>query len=149
MNIIFLDIDGVLNHSSIINGPREIKASLCPENVYNFNKIMLAVDAKIIVSSSWRYMIHNGTMTIKGFNYLLNSHGLIGEVLDITRKDNTSDEPRFNQIWDSLSQYCVENYVILDDDISAKGDHRFIHTDMRYGLTEELADKAISILLGE
>ena len=72
--IIFLDIDGVLN------GHTQMENYYCgtkPECVSRFNRILDAVpDAKIVISSAWRYMILRGDVTVAGFEMLLLTHGV-------------------------------------------------------------------------
>lgn len=74
MRIIFLDIDGVLNgHERFGNGYCGIRR----ENVDNLNLILEAVPAaRLVISSSWRYMIQPKSMTLEGFTNLLLSHGV-------------------------------------------------------------------------
>lgn len=66
--LIFLDIDGVLNdHKPLPNH----YAQLNLENVFQFCLILEALpEAKIVVSSAWRYMIHSGAVGPRGLEYL-------------------------------------------------------------------------------
>lgn len=89
MKVIFLDIDGVLNdHTQMENHYCGTKY----ECVQQFNRILDAVpEAKIVISSAWRYMILRGDVTLKGFEMLLLTHGVkchervIGHTIDPPR----------------------------------------------------------------
>ncbi len=72
--VIFLDIDGVLNnHLQMENHYCGTKY----ECVQQFNRILDAIpEAKIVISSAWRYMILRGDVTLKGFEMLLLTHGV-------------------------------------------------------------------------
>ena len=54
MKIIFLDIDGVLNCEKTFQRHRGA-IGIDPYLVAIFNRIIFATDAKIVLSSSWRY----------------------------------------------------------------------------------------------
>lgn len=48
-----------------------------------------ASDAKIVLSSAWRYLVHRGEMNLNGLEWLLRSHGVLaGRLHGITRKDS-------------------------------------------------------------
>lgn len=72
--IIFLDIDGVLN--------RHIRDEVACSNIIEYakiillNKILLATDARIVLSSAWRYIFHRGEASLIGLDWLLRSHGM-------------------------------------------------------------------------
>lgn len=157
MRVIFLDIDGVLNghefneaaQSNSIDRP-------CMERL---NRILRETKARIVISSAWRYMVHGGAMTVKGFDYLLRSHGMnAGCVIDVTCPDETFDGLRkFGDRWQQielwLSQHPeVTSYVVLDDEppglIACNDRDRMVTTDGTIGLTDCDADKAIAILTG-
>lgn len=155
MKVIFLDIDGVLNdHWWDDNAQSTTIKDYC---IKNLNRIIRKTDAKIVLSSAWRYMILNGAITFKGFEYLLRTHGLLSsaQIIGTTISDEETigydqqDKSQFvrpEQIKDFLSKHPeIENYVILDD--MSLGLENHIKTDGQVGLTEEKADLAIKILL--
>lgn len=130
--VIFLDIDGVLNdHSRMSNHYCGTKK----ECVDVLNRILDAVpDAKIVISSAWRYMILREDMKTKGFEMLLLTHGVKchGRVLGYTAADGPiEDEPdhhnepekwrentlkeRGRQIHEWAESHGVEKFVALDD----------------------------------
>jgi hypothetical protein len=161
---IFLDIDGVLNNyrtyygwDSELYSPRseEIEAQypttlFSRECVANFNRIIETTAAHIVLSSSWRWQIYQGNMSLEGFEVMLRSHGLRGYLVGAT--------PRIG-FWnrgEEIKAYIQENpiineygYVILDDDtdvLSCYGLDRAVMTRPADGLTKEDSDRAIEIL---
>lgn len=147
--ILFLDIDGVLN------GHQKLDSGYCgidPQCAVRFNKILRRYpDLKIIISSSWRYLVLTGQMTLEGFESLLLTHGIRcrGRIMGITRKDNKEYETdlRINQIRDYINGfYYSGNYkwLILDDmdiDIAPVKEH--IKIDGLTGLQDEDVDRII------
>lgn len=154
--IIALDVDGVLN--SIRHAPAgDYQVEFLPRCVQAFNKIIVATDARIVLSSSWRYLIHNGHMDTCGFATMLRTHGIHGDLVGLTRRDHGEDEPRWFQIRDWLREARkgmpageLQRFCILDDDPSAFGGTftNGVLTDGS-GLAERDADRAIEILLGK
>lgn len=148
MNVVFLDIDGVLNsHAfSSIAQSNGINA----ECVACLNRILRETGAKIVVSSAWRYMVLGKAMTLTGFEYLLRTHGVKAEsVIDITVGDEAIPF-RGAQVTEWLSRNKeVRSYVILDDLPAAEfSEHAewLVTTDGAIGLTTTHADQAIEIL---
>lgn len=160
--IIFLDIDGALNfHKPHENGYNGIEKRC----VANLNYILREVpDALIVISSAWRYMILEDSMTLSGFEYLLLTHGVDckNRLLGYTEADDklpihTDDnyykwglEQRVKQIqsylkknqeyiWQSRIKYIVIDDLPLDID-------NFVKTEPHIGLTHQLAVKAVKIL---
>lgn len=143
--IIFLDIDGTLNRLYKIGSP-----DFEPQCVAAFNRIIEATAASIVLSSSWRYKVHQGHCTLDGLATLLNgTGGIAGSLIGITRPDiDAEHEPRWTQIRDWLHDNPTPRYVILDDDREAFGGRPGILVSARSGLTEADADLAIEILNG-
>lgn len=74
MKLIYLDIDGVLNdHQAYTNG-------YCGTSLNCIAAMNCILDeepeAKLVISSAWRYLVLTGSMTLKGFEALLLTHGL-------------------------------------------------------------------------
>ena len=71
MKIIFLDIDGVLNQTG-----NAASLPFDPNCVMYLNHVIKETGAHIVISSAWRYQILEGHMTLKGFEFLMKTHGL-------------------------------------------------------------------------
>ena len=184
IKVIFLDIDGVLNSGDWEKRRRQLSIDdintqypfyeFDPLAIKQLNRIVKETDAKIVVSSTWRFW-EEGDQDISD---LLERVGVEGEVIDITptlyargsheNKDIGTGIPRGLEIdwwlrnkgyfwrvnWSKEEQLkhlnfsWVTNYIILDDDsdmLYGQREH-FIKTPHDYGLTNKLADKAIKIL---
>lgn len=160
--LIFLDIDGVLNAHAY--DPIAESCTISPECVKSFNRVLSETDALIVLSSAWRYMIAGGAMTLKGFEYLLRTHGVHcnGRLVGRTCKDEFL-EGRGKQICWWLACNSAEfgtNHLVIDDGgtdpvtgewhdmgIPAAG-HPVLWTVGNVGLTWSDAGRAIEMLRG-
>lgn len=170
MKIIFLDIDGVLNHQlwfESINGKPEYKKEgpddyrrwFCPFSVDLLNHLTTETGAKIVVSSSWRK-----GRTVEQLQKLLKDNGITGEVIDKTPylrftgvDDYTYSVPRGCEIkaWLEINKGILgekigsfNNYVILDDDSDMLWWQRnnFLLIDGYCGITPNIIYKAQKLL---
>lgn len=146
--IIFLDVDGVLNHFGVYDWAEHPRATIYPHCVAHLNTIIEVSSAKLVLSSSWRHIVLGGDMSIKGFEYMLRSHGMRGSLIDTTCHDDEADE-RGEQIrlWRRKNAPGCR-YVVLDDDddgISSRG-LNFVRTKGNIGLTEANAEQALEFL---
>lgn len=151
MTLLFLDIDGVLNAWPVRDSDSQLPpviAKIHPRCVVALNRIWAAVDPspKIVIISSWRFVVLNGHMDAHAFGYMLRTHGVCGEVLDVT-PDGMS---RAEEIRAWLKQYreahSIERYVVIDDDHVEI--EPFILCNASTGLTFADADRVIEILKG-
>jgi len=143
MNIIFLDIDGVLNnYSSKSNGllkeQQDTHYPLLwePDLVEILNRIVKETEAKIVLSSTWRSF--------------KDAYDVIVNDMKIHISDETPDTAKTRgheiQTWLDDNPF-VDKFVILDDE--ADMDHlksHLLQTDPKIGLTNEIADEAIERL---
>ena len=152
MKVIFLDIDGVLNHEKHYKWLMETDEPTSLQRVYPYsefnptsckllNKIIDETDAKIVLSSSWRL---DGILKL---NNIFKHCGIYHKIFDVTP---CLDIDRGKEIDKWLSEHPeVTNYVILDDDTDMEEYQlpSFIKTNAyNDGLNEEVANKAIKIL---
>lgn len=154
MRIIFLDMDGVLNAYQPFSGSvPEYNPEIFPKCVRAFNRIIRHTDARIVLSSAWRNLIHFQHMSLHGFGIMLRTHGVKGELIGYTRADE-GDEPRWRQIADWLKdprlqggqKIEVSRYAILDDTSEAFGGRPGVQTNGAVGLSVKDANKVIRIL---
>lgn len=77
-NILFLDIDGVLNGHEFSEEAQS--CTLKPACVEAFNRLLREGEKiegfGIVVSSAWRYMVFRESMTWVGFGHMLQTHGV-------------------------------------------------------------------------
>jgi hypothetical protein len=174
VKLIFLDVDGVLNdHSKFSNGYCGIQG----QPVRELNRILAEIpDARIVLTSAWRYLVTNGSMTLAGLEALLLSHGVdcYRRVLAITYTDEhmarvlgrpvqpaisaeewfawikehgiMTRERQIARFLDTVPREEMGGYVVLDD-LALDVPH-FVQTDGLVGLTAADADCAIAILKG-
>ena len=172
--LIFLDFDGVLNTERYY---AKLKAQdlpykdkyghlFDPESVTNLQKIIDATDARIVVSSSWRYM---GLDNLQRMWYDRDLPGWIEGITPMHLDDDklletdlskldviTADmfcSSRGNEIKAYFNEVLgvgmdTQRYVILDDlkDVLPEQEEHFIRIDPIVGITEEDAEKAVEIL---
>lgn len=122
MNIIFLDVDGVLNCA---DGKYELE----PGMVENLSRLVDVTDAKIVLTSSWRVFFtrdKNGNL-VDSKLYQYGKPGKASKLIDILAKygleifDTVADIDHANahrgeEIRNWLETHDVDNFVILDDD---------------------------------
>ena len=126
MKIIFLDIDGVLNHQDWYKrrhntiSQEEIASKypfyeFDPVSVANLNLIIDETGAKVVISSTWRH-----GRSVEDLQGLLNQVGFIGDVIDKTPN-----------IWAKLnvedSGYTVPRGCAIDWWLKEKGDFQRIN----------------------
>ena len=151
MKVIFLDIDGVLNHEQHYKWLMETDEPTLMQRTYPYtefnpkscqllNEIIKETDAKIVVSSSWRL---DGLAKL---NKLFRFFGL-PNAIDVTPCLNTA---RGIEIGAWLAAHPeVTNYVILDDDEDMNAEQMpfFIKTNpYEDGLNNKDKNKAIELL---
>ncbi len=145
MNVVFLDIDGVL-----VTGFSSSGNSASPECVTALNHITNSTGAKIVVSSTWRWMGMD-----KVLEHLL-QWGVTGEIIGATPTMESripnghivlDGQPRGIEIQSWLDSNPHSRFVILDDMTDMEHLAPFlINTAFERGLTMKDANEAIRIL---
>lgn len=165
MKIVFLDIDGVLNHETWLVSKESRNADKSSESkwfnprcVELLNDLTDATGAKIVLSSSWRK-----SATIVSLKELFKEVGITGELIDKTPvlyftglEDYKYSVPRGCEIkaWLETNKSILNSkisqvqYVIFDDDSDMLWWQRnhFLWVDPYSGLTPSLIYKAKRIL---
>lgn len=174
MKIIFLDVDGELTYSDYEN---EETANIDIEKVKLLKEICDKIDAKVVISSSWRgsdsytpriYYVLIDILTSNGIEVLGDTPYIEtkfeGDVSQNIEENTLEDLPdlkikygtgRAAEIKKWIDEHNVDNFVILDDedwDWSDYGyDKHWIQPTWfgNGGLKREHVDRAIEILNGE
>ena len=150
MKVIFLDIDGVLNAGDFDADAES--SSIDRRAVGRLKRVLRDTGAQIVLSSSWRYMVLEGAMTLSGFEYLLRTHGMPkGCLLDCTCADEMTGD-RGAQIRRWVAEHRpLEQWAVLDDVELALGDEGWRHVRPRrdQGLSEDDAAALVRILSGQ
>ena len=148
--ILFLDFDGVLNtehYQGLLQyqgkpWQDEYGAFFDPKAVKQLKRIIDATDADIVVESSWKYL------GLDAMKELWEVRNLSGTIIDIT--PSLLGKNKGVEIASWLSKYAKQDirYVIIDDEyviLDSQLPH-FILTNPYEGITEEQANRAISML---
>lgn len=164
MKIVFLDIDGVLNHEiyaikRLDEGYKTPVHNIDPESVKVLNFLVEQTDAKVVISSSWRR-----GHTVDELATKLYKSGFKGQVIDFTPKlyfktdgvEYNYSVPRGCEIkaWLELNKDILGEkiskvkYVILDDDSDMLYWQRenYFRVDPYCGLTYNVVHRAIQFL---
>ncbi len=155
--ILFLDVDGVLNtHEPLC--PHVMCGQIHDDKIALLKEVLIETNAKVVLSSAWRYIVHRGEMNLVGINWLFRSHGLPNVVIGVTREDTMIERL---PSWDGKQAWSVSNergmqisdwrteqkhrgpYAVIDDlDLGIREcDHPFVQTESNIGLTRAHAEQ--------
>ena len=154
MNVIFLDVDGVLNiisksYTTSYYRPDGSVRWMDDHLIQRFNHLVKRTGAKIVISSSWRHDMEDLRIQLEhcGFEYW-------DEVIGSTPYN---DDHRGVQIQDYLDANPeIKCYVVLEDEpqdvcgqkCSLIPKMNVVQVDTRNGLTHQDVDLAYHILTG-
>lgn len=139
MKVIFLDVDGVLNHGKQIEKVEDNKIEL-------LNQIVKRTNAEIVLSSDWRYWLDTDDEDVILLERKLGSVGI--DIMSST--PITKHGYRGAEIYQWINEWAgekIEKFVILDDRDDMKPYmNRLIQTSFNLGLQEKHVKKAIQLL---
>jgi DNA-binding LacI/PurR family transcriptional regulator len=113
MKLVFLDIDGVLNHehfhepSRVHNG-----GAFCPVSIQNLREIVKRTGAKIILTSSSPRGMSFIEIRELFSHYDMDAY-ILGKTPDLRDQIRGAE---IKQLLDECSEEFIESFVILDDD---------------------------------
>lgn len=149
MNIIFLDIDGVLNSRNklieVYNKTHKPHSGysypfdeICLENL---KLLVQNTNSKIVITSTWRkYSVGIDTLLKK-----LKEYNLDTEVIGYTKVLNTTREEEIKEYLSTCQE--ISNFIILDDDKDFTELYPFLtKTNNQFGLTIQNVEDAITKL---
>ena len=154
MNIIFLDIDGVLNCETTTASVGNY-TGIEDEKVRLFAEIVRQTNAEIVLTSTWKEFWYREESKKEMQDAFANHLDAKLNACGLSVFDKTVDQifDRGEGILRFIKEYKPESFVILDDNLF---DYRetglaahLIRTDLLVGMTQEDADRAISILKGQ
>ena len=154
MKVIMTDIDGVLNEDTTPTRTKSRMIFIDKEKLLRLKRIVDATGAKIVLSSTWRYDRDDDKFNGDFLELQEAFHNVGLSFYDYTPIDALGIR-RGMEIKAWLGAHPeVTNYIILDDelyDFAERGLlHRLVKTEFcDGGLTEELAQEAIDMLLEE
>lgn len=163
--IIFLDIDGVLAIPSCL---KDGMWALSDQKQKLLGKILDETDAKIVLSSSWRYATLERTkehmesegflfndkligVTIRAYQYLEKGtkiHLSIPRGVEIKQWIDTHIHSDKGKNWEMKKIGKDYTYVILDDDTDMLLEQKahFLNTNRVIGLNDDIVERAVAIL---
>jgi hypothetical protein len=163
--VVFLDIDGVLNHQRLYDSLRSRAGRTTPSDwidadcVARLDALCARTGARLVISSSWRTYADIPGQPVGGLTgtvAVLRSRGLVADVIGAT-PDHTTDEMRARQEraprWPEIRAWLdarpgVSGYVAIDDCEIAAPSERFVRTSLAVGLTDNDCERAAEILGG-
>ena len=150
MNIIFLDIDGVMRtHNSDLNWSRELnqpvpnsfKRLFSKEAIENLNYLVNLTGSKVVITSTWRMYY-----TLTELKNLFRERGFIGHIVDVTNTGDTRGE----EIVQWLNEHKITNFAVIDDNIkdilNRIPDCKVVKCNPLNGLDDITFDKVLDIL---
>lgn len=153
VNVIALDIDGVLNNDFTAElTPNQFFVGIDDYLVEKLSRIVNATNAEIILTSTWKEDVLSNS--VEG-NYLIQKLNKYNLDISFISEDDLIHRGSF--LIKNLNKYYKENnynYVILDDqvfdyyELNDVSNH-LVLTKNRTGLTDEDVDLAIKILTTE
>jgi hypothetical protein len=156
VNVIFLDIDGVLNSIRSMIAVHDPQVGHKPHRSYMerhsdeldtmaillLRRLCIEADAKIVISSSWRILYHE----LSDFVQFFADHGWENApVIGVTpRLDSMRGDEVQRYVFDHPE---ITKYVIFDDDSDFFNDQPLVHVNMADGLCLKHFVKALDILV--
>lgn len=150
MNIIFLDVDGVLNsvNNLIRIHKKTNKSYSCYsypfdyECLENLKELVFRTKSNIVISSSWR----KSKEGMQKLFEVLKMYELDELVIGATPFLGTNRGEEISKYLDSIKYIDIINFVILDDDNDMENlsDHLVLINNMT-GLTHENVDEALKM----
>lgn len=148
MNIIFLDVDGVINSvNNLIKVYNETHKShsdysypFDPNCLQNLKELVSETKSSLVISSTWRHSPRG----MKKLLEALNEYDLDKLVIGCTPVLGLSRGAEIKKYLSDSKFIDTVNFVILDDD-SDMGDllPYLVHTDRQVGLTKKNVQQAI------
>jgi hypothetical protein len=164
MNIVFLDIDGVLNTERYIieqynktgrphSGHHSEFDPICMQNLKEF---VLETNSNIVISSVWRFCDKDTDEGWKALLSRLSDYGMEGRVISwtpsLSREFGTiCCRGHEIQKWlDDNKDKMIENFVIIDDDSDMYHLMPFLaKCNHRVGFTKDIKEEALKIMRGD
>lgn len=157
MKILFLDVDGVLNHEGVFSDRRFGYLPIDCLCVGRLHRVVRETGCQIVLSSSWRGGDWQERKLAAEFVFECRyGDAPYGEYLSVRHEDGSTRrlsgadyEGRGSEIAEWLSRHPeVTAYAIVDDDGDMLAEQKpfFVQTSFSDGLTDDHADRLIEIL---
>ncbi|MBE6772948.1 MAG: hypothetical protein E7544_01865 [Ruminococcaceae bacterium] len=149
MNVIFLDIDGVLNtEKTRLENEEYFDKPISEVHMSRLEKLVKSTGSVIVLTSTWRVYWNHGLSQVSPIGDYINDifakHrvAIYGKTLEFSGNDRKAEIDD----WFERYKSKVENYVIIDDVDYGFDKSHFVQTSDAKGLDDEACDKAYRIL---
>jgi len=146
MNIIFLDIDGVLVSSNHLLSNGRNREDFDPQCVQYLNELLQKTEAKIVISSNWRRIY-----SLNELRYLFRKNNILDRIIGVTPFFNlTTMRGDEIQAYLSNSKEKIRNFVIFDDEENMLNlSTHYIQTDFQVGIQKKDIEQALAFFTGD
>jgi hypothetical protein len=152
MNVIFLDVDGVLRTDASDRYWSEVTGEPIPQSVFDrlfsshsiaiLNEIIYITGAKVVITSTWRVQ-----HSLEDLRNIFKIRGFRGEIIDKTNIIGNRGE----EIQEWLDTHPVNKYVVIDDSVKDILIHinpkRVVKIESNIGLNDSHFDSITDLLL--
>jgi hypothetical protein len=147
--LILLDIDGVMVPAANWKAPELLSdgfPDFHPRAVRGLQKILNSTNAALLLTTS-----HKALFSTESWKRIFAKRGIYSSVFALPEAEQMQNRKDEITAWAALHP-AEQNFVIIDDDKSLNDlppllKHKLVLTSSLVGLTDELADKAIDVLL--
>ena len=150
--VLFLDIDGVLNHRACFI-PSRGGSPLCPEAIRRLRGVVSVTGCKVVLSSTWRMLgAHVDKLKEAGGFPSPHDDWRTSELNGRNPGGSIIISKRGEEIAEWLDRHPeVERYAIVDDENDMLQEQLpfFVQTTFDTGMLDEHADRLVHILKGE
>ena len=149
MKVIFLDIDGVLNHKDTFKQGHKFHGcfGIQPELAQKLNRITDATGAVLVLSSAWR-KVRTWEENMEYFKQQGITGKFKGQTPVCDTLSGTSNRGEEIAEWLVFRSEWIDSFIVLDDIKVKRYQDRQILTIEDVGLTDEDVEKAIKMLEG-
>ncbi|MEZ4448238.1 MAG: HAD domain-containing protein [Nannocystaceae bacterium] len=143
--VIFLDVDGVMNHhDTITDAERGFVSWLDPKNVAVLNEVVRATGAVVVISSGWRWSMPFGELRAA-----FAEAGCVAEVIDVTPDIDGHRRGREILAWIAAQAEAPACYLALDDEHEMPElGGRALKIDPSEGLSLTVLPRVLALLEG-
>ena len=149
-SVLFLDVDGVLNHRAIFQ-PSRSGSPLCPAAIRRLRGVVSATGCRVVLSSTWRMLPHHveHLRAAGGFPSAHEDWRTVEVPVEVRNGIVVTIHQRGYEIAEWLSRHPeVERYAIVDDDSDMLPTQLpfFVQTSFDTGLLDEHAARLVDLL---
>lgn len=150
--VLFLDIDGVLNHRAIFLPSRQ-GSPLCPEAIARLRLVVMRTACRVVLSSTWRMLPHHVAQLRQAGGFPAAHEDWRTVELPVEMRGGLihPDHHRGREIAEWLSRHPdTSRFAIVDDDDDMLPEQRpfFVRTSFDHGLLDDHAEQLVRILIG-